>query len=329
MFKRESTISTTSENKSRAPSQLPSMLGDVLRLAAFAVETGRLPEHISLGELYRLRNQFDADVTHFSDEDVNRIGLYYTQLQTELAPVTAVSLAATDCREVKDCMNTQAGWHARRLWMLAFLMVALIAVSSLLQYFYEFYPQFDPQGWGAWAKENYHAFIAFTLLYKFGSYGTPFLYGALGACIHILRVTERHLRMRTFDPRRIPQHRNRVVLGTLSGGIIVLFLTLGESSAAQVKLTAAAAGFLAGYSVDFFFAIVDRILSVFVPPESNRGKSPSDAPASHSNLTAGPGPQRHAPADRSANPVRHGEKPLATHPRINAAVMPLRADEGS
>ena len=328
MFKRNSTSFTTSENKSRAPSHLPGMLGDVLRLAAFAVETGRLPEQISLGELYRLSNQFDTGVTHFSDEEVNRIGLYYTQLQTELAPVTAVSLAATDCREVKDCMNTQAGWHARRLWMLAFLMVALIATSTLLQYFYEFYPQFDPQGWGTWAKENYYAFIVTTLLYKFGSYGTPFLYGALGACIHILRVTERHLRMRTFDPRRVPQHRNRVVLGTLSGGIIVLFLTLGESSAAQVKLTAAAAGFLAGYSVDFFFAILDRILSVFVPPENNRGKGSGDLPPAHSNSLAGSRPARPVPVDRRASPIRHGENPHIVPARINAAVTPLRADEG-
>lgn len=323
----ESTTSA-SEKRLHAPTHLTGMLADVLRLAAFAVETGRLPEQISLGELYRLRNQFDTDSAHFSDEEVNRIGLYYTQLQAELAPVTAVSLAATDCREVKDCMNTQAGWHARRMWMLAFLMVALIATSTLLQYFYEFYPQFDPQGWGAWSTENYPAFIVITLLYKFGSYGTPFLYGALGACIHILRVTERHLRMRTFDPRRVPQHRNRVVLGTLSGGIIVLFLTLGESSAAQVKLTAAAAGFLAGYSVDFFFAILDRILSVFVPPENNRGKVPSDLQATHSNLIAEPRPARPAPVERSASPIRHGETPHIVPARINTSVTPLRADEG-
>lgn len=324
MFNREAKPSL---GVKRSQTKLVEMLQDVLRLAAFAVETGRLPDQVSLGELNRLRTQLGADDIALTDEEMNRLGTYYILLQTELTPVTAVSLAATDCRAVKDCMNTEAGWHARRLWILAFFVVALIATFNLVQYFYEFYPQFDATGWANWAKFNSEEFIAMTLFYRLTFYATPFLYGALGACVHIMRVTERHLRMRTFDPRRIPQHRNRVVLGTLSGGIIVLFLTIGEGTTSSVQLTAAAAGFLAGYSVDFLFAILDRILGVIVPAAGNKDKEPNDLSATYTNMIAASLPKRNSAMEVANSSVRSNEKSAPSHLRSNQPVTPIRVEE--
>lgn len=238
--------------------KLARWLLDALYLADYAVENDSLPEDVVVGDLYRMQKEF-AGHGWLNKADVDMLARYYASLQRRLAPVTAVSLAATECQGVADCMKTEAGMHARRMWTAAFVVVTLIATLNLGQYVYEFNAS-------AWAPVWPDGMAVASALYMLAVYAAPFLYGALGACVHILRATERHLRLRTFDPRRIPQHRNRLVLGTLSGGTIVLFVTADGGSDASLKLTAAAAGFLAGYSIDFLFAILDRILSAVVPP---------------------------------------------------------------
>jgi hypothetical protein len=115
-----------------------------------------------------------------------------------------------------------------------------------------------------------------TLFYKFSLYLVPFTYGTLGACAHGLRLVGQQLRDREFDPRRVPQHKNRLVLGTLSGGIIVIFVKAGESSTLGVELTAAALGFLAGYSSDMLFETVDRILDSFLPAKEKSASPGTD-----------------------------------------------------
>jgi len=236
------------------------MLEDALRLAAYAVEQGRLPDDVVMSDLYRMSDQIQNGGTPLDASDVSLISLYYSLLERELTPVTAVSLEATDCRDIEDCMDTDAGKHAKNLWLIAFSVVALIIGLNLVQYTFEFYAT-------EWAISWPEGLTKMTFVYWLVVTLQPFTYGALGSCVHILRKTEKHLRQRTFDPRRIPQHRNRLVLGTLSGGAIVMFITTGAGADSTLQLTAAAAGFLAGYSVDFLFAILDRILSTMAPQD--------------------------------------------------------------
>jgi hypothetical protein len=177
-----------------------------------------------------------------------------------LAPVTPVSLRATDCQGVRDCMESEAGVYARGLWKLTYTVFALIAALTMFKYAFEFvindlvtrYPTT-----ATWAS----------FLYQFSQYFVPFTYGTLGACALALRTVEKQFRDRVFDPRRVPQQKNRIVLGTLSGGVIVIFVKAGEGSTLGVELTAAALGFLAGYSSDLLFEVVDRILHSILPRE--------------------------------------------------------------
>jgi hypothetical protein len=90
------------------------------------------------------------------------------------------------------------------------------------------------------------------------------------------------LKTREFDPIREPEHINRLVLGTLSGGSIILFI--GQALAASgtgefFQIGVAALGFLAGYSIDFLFETLDRIIRAILPkvgletiPEKARAK---------------------------------------------------------
>lgn len=308
------TSSAPSGSVERDDARLLKMLEDALSLARYAAELGNLPPGISVGELYRMRYQIAAPSTPLSTSDINQLGTIFALLQDALAPVTAASLAATECHNSFDCMDNQAGRHVRRLWYWSFSAVALIAVLNLVQYYYNFYVT-------DWVVTWPEGFVVLNLVYLVSLYISPFTYGALGAGVHILRVTEKHLRLRTFDVRRITQHRNRLVLGTLSGGVIVLFVTTGSAADTTTKLTGAAAGFMAGYSVDFLFAILDRILAAVVPQNTQEklvDKSTQQERKVKMHIPAGMSPAQDIPAsvarvdfDRPAGETLPG-RPKAT-----------------
>ena len=52
----------------------------------------------------------------------------------------------------------------------------------------------------------------------------PWAYGALGSCAYLLRSAHYFIYQRSFDLRRKPEYFNRVLLGAISGGAIILFV---------------------------------------------------------------------------------------------------------
>jgi hypothetical protein len=94
----------------------------------------------------------------------------------------------------------------------------------------------------------------------------PWAYGGLGACAFLLRSGHYYIYARAFDLRRTPEYYNRILLGALSGGAIILFadyLTSQEDSVSHIGSTAL--GFIAGYSNDFLFNTVERVVAAFFP----------------------------------------------------------------
>jgi hypothetical protein len=94
----------------------------------------------------------------------------------------------------------------------------------------------------------------------------PWAYGGLGSCVYLLRSAHSFIHQRTFDLRRKPEYFNRILLGTIAGGAIILFVNqiMGEEGTV-VQLSSAALGFLAGYSTDFLFNTIERIISALFP----------------------------------------------------------------
>jgi len=256
-----------SQDQSRPQGQLRGMLRNVMRLAEFAVEKGVLPKQVELAELYVMWGKKIDRNEDLSSLEVSKLGEYNRLLEVSLSPVTAVSLAATECSGADDCMKSEAGMHARRMWKLAAFVLLMILLINLFKYTFEFMSV-------EWATTWPEGLTFLSFGYWVSITIAPFTYGALGAVTHVLRLTEKRLKDRTFDPRRITQHRNRLVLGTLSGGIIVMFVSSGAGEAGNVKLTAAALGFLAGYSIDFLFSILDRLLSALMPDSSSLEEAP-------------------------------------------------------
>ena len=258
-----------SETNSFLTKDLTDLLADAINLATFAVENGRLPESVSFSELYRMWEKKVENGARLSEADVDNLQYYYQILEAELSPVSAISLRATDetqsrkgnrkkIAKHKGYLNNDAGRHAKRMWYMAFAILGLMIAINLYRY------MFDMNA-GDWAQNYTESFTDLTLVYWLAGMITPFAYGAFGATVRLLRITEQRLRERSFDPRRLAEHLNRLVLGTLSGGVIVLIYSTGGVGDTDVKLTEAALGFLAGYSVDLMFSLLDRLVKAISP----------------------------------------------------------------
>lgn len=114
-----------------------------------------------------------------------------------------------------------------------------------------------------------------TLLGLIALYLLPFFYGALGADAYILRTTTQELRERRFDPRRIPQNDSRLLVGALSGGVVIFFVTSDFFPVVNspFDLRYAPIGFIAGYSTDFLFSTVERVINAILPRNPNQSTS--------------------------------------------------------
>ena len=238
--------------------QINEVIYDVMRLASYAIETGRLPEEVSLSELYRIWEIKIESRQSLAANDIDLLQQYFHLLKTDLEPVSAISLRATESQFGNDSMQTEAGKHVRRMWITAFSVLGLILAINIFQYSFEFYG-------GLMAQSMGEGFSLMSIAYWVVMAIAPFAYGALGAAVRLLRVTEQKLRDRSFDPRRLPEHRNRLVLGMLSGGVLVMLYSSGGVGETSVKLTEVTLGFIAGYSIDVLFSVLDGMVAALTP----------------------------------------------------------------
>jgi hypothetical protein len=94
----------------------------------------------------------------------------------------------------------------------------------------------------------------------------PWMYGGLGACVYLLRSAHTYIYLRTFDVRRKPEYSNRILLGAIAGGAIILFANnIAGDEGTVIQLGSAALGFLAGYNTDLLFNAMERISNALLP----------------------------------------------------------------
>jgi hypothetical protein len=239
---------------------LTNVLDDVRTLALYAVQQGRLPNTVSIATLSTICDRHEQ-VTPFKSQEVATLAKYYQTLESEFPTISAQTLKATQSTN-GDPMACEAGVWLRTLWRFVFVIFVLIVISNLTQYLGNRFIPDVGDVWPWWVE-------LFDVCYQIARLVEPFTYGALGSCAYLLRVTEQRLRARDFDPAREPEHRNRLVLGTLSGGVIVLLVhQVPNSEGIAIQIADAALGFIAGYSVDFLFDTIDRIINSILPKVS-------------------------------------------------------------
>jgi hypothetical protein len=227
---------------------LSELLENARLLARHAVEAGRLPEAADIERLYKIKKRF-AEAQAIAEDDFGFLVKTYQLLERRLAPVSADTLRATEWSAEMPCAASK---YVGGLWWRS--LTNIVAILGCHLFLHWLGLRLDAE---RSPSQNLLAFMA--------AYLIPFLYGALGADAFLIRETTHKLHLREFNPRRIPENRARFLLGTLSGGVIVLFVSpqavasLVNASSNSPDIASAALGFVAGYSNDFLFSLLERL----------------------------------------------------------------------
>ena len=229
------------------------LLDDTTALLDYAQEFEGYPPEIDLTAYFVAKEKTDRKELLTTEELAGVVDCYrrLSRLYPGISPRT---LAATRPDSDGRMRDSRTGKYLIRLWWWTGAVVMAVIGSNVLMYAIDTGRPSSGLDWTHWNT-------ALDFIYEGLRHTEPFLYGALGAFAFVLRVTATRLYSRTFDPARIGEHVNRIVLGTLSGGAIVLFVSqIPTDQGAQVALSGAALGFLAGYSIDFLFGTLDRVI---------------------------------------------------------------------
>jgi hypothetical protein len=104
-------------------------------------------------------------------------------------------------------------------------------------------------------------------LNSLNAYALPLVLALLGACTQVLRSIARRVIDQSMNVVFLPAYYVRVLLGLIIGGTIGLFLSPAASTSAAnplgflATLPLLTAAFLAGYGVEIFFSLMDKIVN--------------------------------------------------------------------
>jgi hypothetical protein len=264
--------STPSGRIKRANAYARSQLDDALALSGYAVSAGvRTPAGEPLAfadigliqgtaaKLGMLGAPADAEESGVTPSEWIAFEQAYYQLAVAMSPVTAETLASTQATmpdagggSLRDRIfgYSPALRFTRWFALVTIALAACVVVAECLVYV-----------WGLDGDANTYVWqknILESLL--------PWTYGAVGSCAYLLRSAHFYIYQRSFDLRRKPEYFNRVLLGAISGGAIILFVNyLVDDGGTVLHLSSAALGFVAGYSTDFLFNTIERIVAAVFP----------------------------------------------------------------
>jgi hypothetical protein len=116
------------------------------------------------------------------------------------------------------------------------------------------------------------------LLNALSLYFLPLMYGLLGANVYILRQLISKLDLWNLDTLSASKHHLRRALGVLLGAIVGLIFNSNDSAIQTTGFGLATLAFLAGYSAEFIFSLldtfIDRAKGTFADKEKYEPKTP-------------------------------------------------------
>lgn len=251
---------TSEEAQERARQVLRRQLLDARELLAYATSTGRPVTDPIVNTIIAATND-GIESNGLSSDHLADFERAYRDLAVIVAPVTSVSLRAT--------VLGSSGWTKSQRWSQRLWLVTVVSAVTL--YLIETLGEILLDDDHATAQFGPYR-DTFELIYLWLKGLVPFDYGLLGACAYLLRSCHAYIRERTFDPVYVPEYWNRLLLGAVAGGIILFFSDWLQNAQGTVQLSSAALAFVAGYSSDILFTLIERIKDAIIP------KSPT-APA--------------------------------------------------
>lgn len=237
--------------KQRFEDSLLQELTDAHELLAFAVSEGRVVED----DIFLvIKDAAWLGLVEGRLETVERARFEqaYAKLTKALTPVTIRTVRAT-----ANTSSSAARRWSQTLWMITISACAVVFVVETVGRILMDDDQTQAM-FGAWRD-------AVELAYLWAQGLVPFGYGTIGACAYLLRSCHEYIHDRTFDPLYKPEYLSRILLGAVSGGMILLFTEWLVSDDGTPGLSGPALAFLAGYNNDMLFTLVERIRDAVLP----------------------------------------------------------------
>jgi hypothetical protein len=230
-------------------------------LLEFAAENGKLdPPELAIKVkkfkkvlFYTPPDALTPEMICETEAELEKLYATFTEL---LSPVTALTLRTTS---EKYAVHRSSLWKAiflgsssvgrnffRQLFWVAMLLIGLICLRKLTM----------------GGEEDSLAFV------------DPFLYGALGALVYLYKNLTDFYTRRILHPRKLATNWLRLFMGALTGALVVnLFGASLENAIPGTNISPVALGFLAGYSVEFFYQALDKFINTITPKDKTQATS--------------------------------------------------------
>ena len=165
----------------------------------------------------------------------------YAELSKSVAPITGASIV--------DSENVDRMVRPLLIFTLVFVFLALF-IGAL----------------SAWvdAHPNEEDVVWLDVVYKiqiFLEYPAPFLWGALGSCVYLLKRYTDLAEARQFDEDSQQGWGTRIILGAILGGIIQYIYDAKTFTNAGINLNANALGFLCGIGVKVVYGALEKTIA--------------------------------------------------------------------
>jgi hypothetical protein len=249
-----------SENDARSTEEqrFQQEIQDAVELVELTIETGRNIEDNIVDRIKKAQSFLNGPVMWPADLERADFEKAYRDLAKATSPVNIRTLRATEDGKPGPARgqfsryvfskSSDAKVYSKQLWAWAIACAFLIVISQVFSQIYT--PDEET------ATSGMSNFIAFTnpLL--------PFLNGLLGALTYLMRSAHSFIAERSFDVKRVPEYYNRMLLGFIGGGIVLLFV---DPKSFNVK--EGAVSFIVGYNTDYLFAALERVAGAIFPKD--------------------------------------------------------------
>ncbi|MEP3245293.1 MAG: hypothetical protein ABJN40_14115 [Sneathiella sp.] len=225
---------------------------------------------------WSIMEDIDAQTRAIDDlnTELTTISLQESNPDSSAARLKQANLATLKDRIVVHTEWRDAAYHHLKNWNQTWSSLDLITLQPWQEDDFAAYPILVQRHIEFVAAGNFLAAVM--------SYILPILYGMIGACFFILRQLPREIGARTFSMNSYIGYSLRMAQGPLAGILVSYFFTSDQSEAQThavansdlspldptfASLSPLAIAFLAGYSVEFIFKIIDKALVSPKPEE--------------------------------------------------------------
>jgi hypothetical protein len=197
----------------------------------------------------------------------------YASVSAALAPVTVETLRATDDTQGRKFLGSRLPVSEARIWSRKLMILtALVAAFILFSENVGRIMEDEDLATNTFGKWHDRWVVLAGILQSL----TPFAYGSFGACAYLLRSCHEYIHRREFNPNYIPEYFTRLLLGGVSGAAILLFTEAMATGDGALKISASALAFIAGYSNDFLFTFIERVIGALMPKTPNATSPAAD-----------------------------------------------------